>query len=52
MDKTEIWITIHEGIQSTTSIEKKVELLLLRELFYQIKEINQNLKTISDKLRM
>ena len=50
MDKTEIWINIHEGIIHTKSIEKKTELLLLRELFYQFKEINSSLKEINKKL--
>jgi len=50
MNGTERWINIHEGIMHTKSIEKKVELLLLRELFYQFKEINSNLKEIKESI--
>jgi len=48
-NKIETWIAIHEGIRMAKPIEKQVELLLLRELFYQIKELNENIKTFNHK---
>jgi len=52
MNKMDIWMAIHSGIESAKPIEKQIELLLLRELFYQIQEVNSNLKCISDKLNL
>lgn len=43
------WWDIHSGIESTHELSEKVKLMLLREICYQLRDLNNNFKELKNE---